>query len=274
MIRVVLADDQAVVRGGLRMILESEDDIEVSGEAGDGRHALDLVRELDPDIVLMDIRMPTLDGIAATRRLVSSGSRTRVLVLTTYGLDENVYDALKAGAAGFLVKTDSPAQLVHAVRVVASGEALLAPDVTRRLIDRFVTGLRPSTPHQPSSKRSRHASARSSGSSQAACPMLRSRQHCLSARAPSKPTSRASSPSSTSATASKSSSTPTNAESSNQRVADAATSAGTRIPRRGGAAARAGGSVTVVLGVPQEVTLLSASAGTASAPPAADSRPA
>ncbi len=146
MIRVVLADDQAVVRGGLRMILESEQDIEVSGEAGDGRHALDLVRELDPDVVLMDIRMPTLDGIEATRRLVSSGSRTRVLVLTTYGLDENVYDALKAGAAGFLVKTDSPAQLVHAVRVVAAGESLLAPDVTRRLIDRFVTGLRPNTP--------------------------------------------------------------------------------------------------------------------------------
>lgn len=146
MIRVVLADDQAVVRGGLRMILESEEDIEVSGEAGDGRHALDLVRELDPDVVLMDIRMPTLDGIDATRRLVSSGSRTRVLVLTTYGLDENVYDALKVGAAGFLVKTDSPAQLVHAVRVVAAGESLLAPDVTRRLIDRFVTGLRPNTP--------------------------------------------------------------------------------------------------------------------------------
>lgn len=146
MIRVVLADDQAVVRGGLRMILESEEDIEVSGEAGDGRHALDLVRELDPDVVLMDIRMPTLDGIDATRRLVSSGSRTRVLVLTTYGLDENVYDALKVGAAGFLVKTDSPAQLVHAVRVVAAGESLLAPDVTRRLIDRFVIGLRPNTP--------------------------------------------------------------------------------------------------------------------------------
>lgn len=146
MIRVVLADDQAVVRGGLRMILESEQDIEVSAEAGDGRQTLDLVRELDPDIVLMDIRMPILDGIGATRRLVSSGSRSRVLMLTTYGLDENVYDALKAGAAGFLVKTTSPAQLVHAVRVVAAGEALLAPDLTRRLIDRFVTGLRPNTP--------------------------------------------------------------------------------------------------------------------------------
>ena len=149
MIRVVIADDQAVVRGGLRMILESEDGIEVAGEAADGREALDLARELDPDVVLMDIRMPTLDGIEATRRLITAGGRARVLVLTTYDLDENVYDALKAGAAGFLVKTDSPAQLVHAVRVVATGEALLAPDITRRLVDRFVTGLRPNTPAPP-----------------------------------------------------------------------------------------------------------------------------
>jgi DNA-binding NarL/FixJ family response regulator len=149
MIRVVIADDQAVVRGGLRMILESEADIEVTGEAADGRHALDLVRELDPDVVLMDIRMPTLDGIEATRRLVTSGGRARVLVLTTYDLDENVYDALKAGAAGFLVKTESPARLVQAVRVVAAGEALLAPDITRRLVDRFVTGMRPNTPAPP-----------------------------------------------------------------------------------------------------------------------------
>jgi DNA-binding NarL/FixJ family response regulator len=149
MIRVVIADDQAVVRGGLRMILESEADIEVTGEAADGRHALDLVRELDPDVVLMDIRMPTLDGIEATRRLVTAGGRARVLVLTTYDLDENVYDALKAGAAGFLVKTESPARLVQAVRVVAAGEALLAPDITRRLVDRFVTGMRPNTPAPP-----------------------------------------------------------------------------------------------------------------------------
>lgn len=149
MIRVVIADDQAVVRGGLRMILESEDDIEVAGEAADGREALDLVRALDPDVVLMDIRMPILDGIDATRRLVSADSRARVLVLTTYDLDENVYDALKAGAAGFLVKTDSPARLVQAVRIVAAGEALLASDVTRRLIDRFVTGVRPNTPTPP-----------------------------------------------------------------------------------------------------------------------------
>jgi DNA-binding NarL/FixJ family response regulator len=149
MIRVVVADDQAVVRGGLRMILECEEDIEVAGEAADGRQALDLVRELHPDVVLMDIRMPALDGIEATRRLVAAGCRARVLVLTTYDLDENVYDALQAGAAGFLVKTDSPARLVDAVRVVASGEALLTPDVTRRLVDRFVTGLRPNTPAPP-----------------------------------------------------------------------------------------------------------------------------
>jgi DNA-binding NarL/FixJ family response regulator len=149
MIRVVVADDQAVVRGGLRLILESEDDIEVVGEAADGRQALDLVRSLDPDLVLMDIRMPALDGIDATRRLVAAGGRARVLVLTTYGLDENVYDALKAGAAGFLVKTESPDRLVHAVRVVAGGEALLAPEITGRLIDRFVTGRRPNAPAPP-----------------------------------------------------------------------------------------------------------------------------
>jgi DNA-binding NarL/FixJ family response regulator len=149
MVRVVIADDQAVVRGGLRMILESEDGVEVAGEAGDGREALELVRRLDPDVVLMDIRMPGMDGIEATRRLVTSGGRARVLVLTTYDMDENVYDALKAGAAGFLLKTDSPARLIEAVHVVARGEALLAPAITRRLVDRFVTGLRPNTPAPP-----------------------------------------------------------------------------------------------------------------------------
>lgn len=146
MIRVVIADDQAVVRGGLRMILESEEGIEVIGEAVDGRETLDLARRLDPDVVLMDIRMPNLDGIEATRRLAATGSRARVLVLTTYDLDENVYDALKAGAAGFLVKTDSPKRLVEGVRVVAAGDALLAPDITRRLVDRFITGRRPNGP--------------------------------------------------------------------------------------------------------------------------------
>ena len=149
MIRVVIADDQAVVRGGLRMILESEEGIEVVGEAADGKRALDLVRELDPDVALMDIRMPSVDGIGAARRLVTAGARARVLVLTTYDLDENVYDALRAGAKGFLVKTESPERLVQAVRVVAAGEALLAPDITRRLVDRFVTGLHPYTPAPP-----------------------------------------------------------------------------------------------------------------------------
>jgi DNA-binding NarL/FixJ family response regulator len=146
MIRVIVADDQAVVRGGLRMILESQDGIEVAGEATDGREALRLVSALDPDVVLMDIRMPVLDGIEATRRLTDAGARARVLVLTTYGLDEHVYEALKAGAAGFLLKTDSPQQLIEAVRVVAGGEALLAPEITRRLISRFVSIGRPNTP--------------------------------------------------------------------------------------------------------------------------------
>jgi DNA-binding NarL/FixJ family response regulator len=149
MIRAVIADDQAVVRGGLRLILEANDDIEVVGEAADGAAAVELVRELKPDVVLMDIRMPTMDGIEATRRLATAGLDARVLVLTTYGLDEYVYEALKAGAAGFLIKTESPARLVEAVRVVAGGEALLAPEVTRRLIDRFLAGVRPGAAAPP-----------------------------------------------------------------------------------------------------------------------------
>lgn len=144
MIRVLIADDQAIVRGGLRMILEAQADLEVVGEAPDGSEAIALVRSLEPDIVLMDIRMPILDGIEATRRLIAAGAESRVLVLTTYALDEYVYEALKAGAAGFFVKTDSPERLVEAVRLVAAGEALLAPEITRRLIDRFLAG---SPPH-------------------------------------------------------------------------------------------------------------------------------
>jgi DNA-binding NarL/FixJ family response regulator len=143
MIRAVIADDQAVVRAGLRMILEANDDIEVVGEAADGAAAVELVRELRPHVVLMDIRMPEMDGIEATRRLATAGLDAHVLVLTTYGLDEYVYEALKAGAAGFFIKTDSPERLVEAVRVVAGGEALLAPEVTRRLIDHFLAGMRP-----------------------------------------------------------------------------------------------------------------------------------
>ena len=137
-IRVLLVDDQAVVRGGLKLILEAQDDIEVIGEAADGSEAVALTRALDPDVVLMDIRMPALDGIEATRQLAAAGTDARVLILTTYGLDEYVYEALRAGAAGFLLKTDPPERLVEGVRVVAAGEALLAPDITRRLIDHYL----------------------------------------------------------------------------------------------------------------------------------------
>jgi DNA-binding NarL/FixJ family response regulator len=140
MIRVLVADDQAVVRTGLRTILEAQDDLEVVGEAADGAAAIEAERTLAPNVVLMDIRMPVLDGIEATRRIVGSGSASRVLVLTTYGLDENVYDALAAGASGFLVKTDSPERLVDAIRVVSAGDALLTPEVTRQLVDRFLSG--------------------------------------------------------------------------------------------------------------------------------------
>jgi DNA-binding NarL/FixJ family response regulator len=135
-IGVLIADDQALVRSGFRMVLEAEDDIEVVGEAANGRQAIDSTRRLKPDVVLMDIRMPELDGIAATRR-ITDRHPARVLVLTTYDLDEYVYDALQAGASGFLLKDTPPEQLAEGIRAVASGEALLAPTVTRRLIEEF-----------------------------------------------------------------------------------------------------------------------------------------
>jgi len=137
-ITVVLADDQALVRGGFRMILEAQEDVEVAGEAEDGAQAVECVRELRPDVVLMDVRMPNLDGIAATRRIVGDALPTRVLVLTTFDQDETVYDALKAGASGFLLKSVPPVKLVEAVRTVAAGDALLAPSVTRRLVEDYV----------------------------------------------------------------------------------------------------------------------------------------
>lgn len=137
-LRVVVADDQHIVRGGLRMILEAAD-IDVVAEAADGAGAVDLVVQLKPDVVLMDIRMPVVDGIEATRQIVGLQPGTKVLVLTTYGDDEYVVEALRAGAAGFLLKMDSPPRLVEAVRIVAAGEALLAPTVTRRLIDHFIS---------------------------------------------------------------------------------------------------------------------------------------
>ena len=138
MIRVLLADDQELVRSGFRLILDLTEGIEVVGEAADGREAVRLAKELQPDVVLMDVRMPELDGIEATRRLRQAGAEARVLVLTTFDLDEYVYEAMRAGASGFLLKDAPREQLVTAVLTVARGEALLAPAITQRLIERFV----------------------------------------------------------------------------------------------------------------------------------------
>jgi DNA-binding NarL/FixJ family response regulator len=137
-IRVLIADDQELVRSGFRLILELADGIEVAGEAADGREAVRAAKELQPDVVLMDVRMPELDGIEATRRIRQAGIDARVLVLTTFDLDEYVYAAVRAGASGFLLKDAPREQLVTAVRTVARGEALLAPAITQRLIERFV----------------------------------------------------------------------------------------------------------------------------------------
>lgn len=147
MIRVVIADDQTMVRSGLRSLLAQEPGIEVVGEAADGEAALDVVRRYRPDVVLMDIRMPVLDGLAATRRMVAEGSDARVLVLTTFDLDEYVFEALRAGASGLLLKDATAEQLVEAVQVLAAGEALLDPSVTRRVIDAFVKTPAPSVPN-------------------------------------------------------------------------------------------------------------------------------
>jgi DNA-binding NarL/FixJ family response regulator len=134
---VLIADDQALVRVGLRKILEFEPDTEVVGEAGDGADAVRLVDRLQPDVVLMDIRMPVLDGIEATRRITVAHPRSRVLILTTFGLDGYVYDALRAGASGFMLKDALPEEIAGAVRIVAGGEALLAPAITRAVIEEF-----------------------------------------------------------------------------------------------------------------------------------------
>jgi DNA-binding NarL/FixJ family response regulator len=138
-IRVLLVDDQALIRAGFRMILEAEEDLEVVGECGDGTQAIDSVKRFSPDVVLMDIRMPEMDGIEATRRIVGGDGETavKVLMLTTFDLDEYVYDALRAGASGFLLKDVPADQLVDGIRLVAQGDALLAPSVTRRLIQEF-----------------------------------------------------------------------------------------------------------------------------------------
>jgi DNA-binding NarL/FixJ family response regulator len=137
-IRVLIADDEALVRGGFRMILEAQADLQVVGEAADGQQALARARELAPDVVLMDIRMPVMDGLEATRRLLSSSpTPPKVVMLTTFDLDQYVYEAMKVGASGFLLKTAPPSELAAAVRAVVGGEVLLAPPITRRLVEQF-----------------------------------------------------------------------------------------------------------------------------------------
>ena len=148
MIRILITDDQALVRTGFRVIVDAEPDLEVVGEAADGRAAIDETLRLHPDVVLMDIRMPNLDGIEATRRIAAKGPRgPRVLILTTFDLDEYVYEALRAGASGFLLKDAGAEELLHAIRVVAAGEALLSPSITRRLIADYAR--RPPTSERP-----------------------------------------------------------------------------------------------------------------------------
>ncbi len=146
MIRVLLADDQALVRAGFRMILRAEPDIEVVGEAGDGREAVALAKSLAPEVVLMDIRMPDLDGVEAARRIAAAGDPPQVLMLTTFDLDEYVYEALRAGASGFLLKDVPEDQLIAAIHVVATGGSLFAPAVTRRLIEEFARRAKPPEP--------------------------------------------------------------------------------------------------------------------------------
>jgi DNA-binding NarL/FixJ family response regulator len=143
--RVLLADDQALVREGFRHIIDAREDLEVVGEAGDGREAIALAATTHPHVILMDVRMPVLDGIEATRLLVDAGNPARIVILTTFDLDEAVFGALRAGASGFMLKDIRAGELVQAIRLVARGEALLAPTVTRRLLDRFADAL-PGTP--------------------------------------------------------------------------------------------------------------------------------
>ena len=145
MIRVLLADDQALVRAGFRMIIDAQPDMTVVAEAADGNDALDQTRHERPDVILMDIRMPGIDGIDATRRLIASGCVARILMLTTFDLDEYLYEAIRAGASGFLLKTAPPRQLIAAIRDAMTGDTLVAPTITRRLVEEFVARPRPDT---------------------------------------------------------------------------------------------------------------------------------
>jgi DNA-binding NarL/FixJ family response regulator len=146
--RVLIADDQSMVRAGFRMLLSDEEDIEVVAEAKDGLEAIAKAARFDPTVVLMDIRMPQLDGLEATRRIIAANNTARILILTTFGLDEYVYEALRAGASGFVLKDDPPEQLIAAVRTVAEGNALLSPAITKHVIKQFVRTPRPAPPQE------------------------------------------------------------------------------------------------------------------------------
>jgi len=147
-IRVLVADDQSMVRAGFRMLLADEDDIEVVAEASNGLEAVDKAARFRPSVILMDVRMPELDGLQATRRILEADDTPRILILTTFDLDEYVFEGLKAGASGFVLKDDSPEQLLAAIRTVAAGEALLSPTITRRVIEKFVHISRPAPPKE------------------------------------------------------------------------------------------------------------------------------
>jgi DNA-binding NarL/FixJ family response regulator len=213
-ISVLIADDQDLVREGLRVLLEDEPDLAVAGEARDGSQALTQARLLDPDVILMDVRMPQMNGIEATTRLVQGGSRARILMLTTFNLDEYVYHALKAGASGFLLKDATREQLTSAVRTVAAGETLLGPAITRRLIEDFCREPHPAPRQPPRPGASVNANSASCGWSPRDCPTPRSPPCSTSARPPSRATSPISSPNSACATACRSPSTPTSTASS------------------------------------------------------------
>jgi DNA-binding NarL/FixJ family response regulator len=147
-IRVLVADDQSMVRAGFRMLLSGEEDIDVVAEASNGLEAVEKAKRFQPSVVLMDIRMPELDGLEATRRILAAEEAARILILTTFDLDEYVYEALKAGASGFVLKDDPPEQLIAAVRTVAAGDALLSPTITKRVIKEFVRTPRPAPPKE------------------------------------------------------------------------------------------------------------------------------
>jgi DNA-binding NarL/FixJ family response regulator len=147
-IRVLVADDQSLVRAGFRMLFSAEEDIEVVAEASNGREAIEKAERFDPDVVLMDIRMPELDGLAATRQILAADGEARVLILTTFDLDEYVYEALRVGASGFVLKDEPPEQLLAAIHTIAAGDALLSPTVTRRVIEQFTKIQRPDPPKE------------------------------------------------------------------------------------------------------------------------------